>query len=137
MKQFFKKISKCFLFALPLILIGVSAYAGGASTTGLAGLANNVTKSIGAFGELLISISYLAGIGFMVAAIFKFKQHKDNPTQVTVGTPIAMLFIGIGLVFLPYIVTQAGTTIIGKTPTSGQAGGFTGNTSGLPGGVTP
>jgi Holliday junction resolvasome RuvABC DNA-binding subunit len=31
--------------------------------------------------EAITAISYIGGLAFVVAAIFKFKQHKDNPTQ--------------------------------------------------------
>jgi hypothetical protein len=30
--------------------------------------------------QSLTAISYLAGFAFVLAAIYKFKQHKDNPT---------------------------------------------------------
>ena len=32
--------------------------------------------------QLITAISYIGGFGFGVAAITKFKAHKDNPTQV-------------------------------------------------------
>ena len=31
--------------------------------------------------EAITAISYIGGLAFVVAAVFKFKQHKDNPTQ--------------------------------------------------------
>lgn len=31
--------------------------------------------------ESITAISYIEGLAFVVAAIFKFKQQKDNPTQ--------------------------------------------------------
>jgi intracellular multiplication protein IcmD len=34
----------------------------------------------------------------------KFKQHKDNPTQTPIGTPIALVFIAAALLFLPSIL---------------------------------
>ena len=43
----------------------------------------------------------LCSRSWFCTAIFKFKQHKDNPTQVPVGTPVAMLAISAALVFLP------------------------------------
>jgi len=49
----------------------------------------------------------------MAGAIAKFKQHKDNPTQIPIGTPIALLFIGAALLFLPTILQIAGGTIFG------------------------
>jgi hypothetical protein len=35
--------------------------------------------------QSITAISYRAGFAFVIAAIFKFKQHKDNPTQSPLG----------------------------------------------------
>ncbi|QLH41352.1 MAG: hypothetical protein HWD59_00515 [Coxiellaceae bacterium] len=94
-----------------------------------------VTDSFSGIGKLMIAISYVAGIAFVLASIFKFKQHKDNPTQIPLGTPLAMLVIGIVLVFLPMIFGPAGVTLFGTGAKSGEVkgGGFSeipGSTSG-------
>jgi hypothetical protein len=31
--------------------------------------------------QLMAALSFVAGFGFIIGAIVKFKQHKDNPTQ--------------------------------------------------------
>jgi intracellular multiplication protein IcmD len=62
----------------------------------------------------LIWQAYLAGLGFAIGAIMKFKQHKDNPTQIPIGTPIALIFIAAALLFLPSILGVAGSTMFGK-----------------------
>ena len=92
-------------------------------------LAIGVTGSFSGMGSLMIATAYLAGIGFSIAAIFKFKQHRDNPTQIPVGTPLALFIIGIILIFFPGIVKPTGSTIFGGNAISG---GFSGNTNGLP-----
>ena len=69
----------------------------------------------------MITVSFIAGIGFAMASVFKFKQHKDNPTQVPIGTPFAMFAIGIVLIFLPAIFTPAGSSIFGHKPTPADA----------------
>jgi intracellular multiplication protein IcmD len=91
--------------------------------SGIGGLAQNITNEFSKIGALIIAVAFLAGIGFIMAAIFKFKQHKDAPQQVTLGTPIAMLVIGAFLVFLPSLINPAGASIFGGNAT---AGGFTG-----------
>ncbi|KAF5271535.1 hypothetical protein FQR65_LT05155 [Abscondita terminalis] len=73
--------------------------------------------------------AYMAGIGFCMASMLKFKAHKDNPTQIPIGTPIALLFIGAALIFLPNIFRIAGYTVFGGT--SGAGGVY--GTTGLPG----
>ena len=106
------------------------AYAAGTGDKGIGGMATNVAGAFKPVGQMLIGMSYLCGIGFAMAGIFKFKQHKDNPTQIPVGTPIALMFIGVALVFLPSFFKLGGETM-GVT----AAGGFTGSGSmSLPGG---
>jgi len=67
--------------------------------------------------QLINAQSLVAGIGFSVGALLKFKQHKDNPTQNHIGEPIAMLFIAAALLFLPTILGISGGTMFGcSTP---------------------
>ncbi len=35
------------------------------------------------------------GTVFFIAALIAFRQHKDNPIQVPIGTPIVFLIIGL------------------------------------------
>ena len=56
-------------------------------------MAQNLVKSFPALVDLIVAVCYIAGIAFAAMAIFKFKQHKDNPSQHPLGTPVAMLFI--------------------------------------------
>ncbi len=122
--------------ALMLLVGDVFAQTGGGGSSGgttIGTLASNITGSFQQIGALILAISFVGGLGFTMAAIFKFKQHKDNPTQIPLGTPIAMLAIGIVLMFLPGIISPAGQTLFGASATS-AAGGFTGSgTSTLPG----
>lgn len=48
---------------------------------------------------------YIAGLGFSIAAILKFKQHKDNPTQIPIGTPPSLVFVSPALRFLPNMLS--------------------------------
>ena len=76
-------------------------------------MASNVYKNFAQLTKLIIGGSYLAGIGFAVGAVMKFKAHKDQPTQITVGTPVALVFISAALLFLPTILHIAGGTMFG------------------------
>lgn len=84
-------------------------------------MASTITSSFGSLTKLIVAGSYLAGMGFSVGAIMKFKQHKDNPTQIPIGTPIALVFIATALLFLPTILGIAGSTMFGSS--GGQTGG--------------
>ncbi|MBB72857.1 MAG: type IV secretion protein IcmD [Legionellales bacterium] len=92
----------------------------------IAGIASNVKDSFGAVAQLITAGAYIMGMGFVLGAIFKFKAHKDNPTQVQIGGPIALLFIGAGMLFLPTVFSVTGKTIFGQ---SGKVGGVTGVSS--------
>lgn len=80
-------------------------------------VATTVTSSFEALAKLITATAYIAGLGFAIGAIMKFKQHKDNPTQIPIGTPIALLFIAAALIFLPTIFGVVGTTLFGSAGT--------------------
>jgi intracellular multiplication protein IcmD len=73
----------------------------------------NITGSFTGIVRLVFGISIIAGLCFAVAAIFKFKQHKDNPAQVTIGQPIGLLFLGACMIWLPFIIRTMGATVTG------------------------
>lgn len=129
MKLLDKKLSKTswgklllFVSSMALFYVGsVYAAATGAESGSVGEVAETIMTSFTGVGKLMVAIAYLGGFGFTIAAIFKFKQHKDNPTQIPLGTPIALLVIGIALVFVPGILKMGGATT-GLT----TAGGFGG-----------
>ena len=104
-----------------IIAVG-AAYADNLS---LGDAASNIVLSLSNLAKLITAGSYVGGFGFAVGAILKFKAHKDNPTQIPVGTPIALLFIAAALIFLPSIFGVSEKTIFGG---SAQTGGVTGVT---------
>ncbi|WP_415582885.1 type IV secretion protein IcmD [Legionella worsleiensis] len=94
-----------------LALFSQEAAAGGSITIG--SMASTITSSFTNLAKLITAGSYLAGLGFSIGAIMKFKQHKDNPTQIPIGTPIALVFIAAALLFLPSILGVTGQTMFG------------------------
>ena len=94
------------------------------STWTIGDVAEQITGSFTQLSKLITAGSYLAGLGFSIGAVMKFKQHKDNPTQIPVGTPIALLFIAAGLLFLPSILDVTSVTMFGGT--GGSVAGPTG-----------
>jgi len=75
---------------------------------------------------LTTSASEVAGLAFSLAALVKFEQHKDNPTQIPVGTPIALLFIAAALLFMPTVLSVTGTTLFGSDAMNAAAEGVSG-----------
>lgn len=96
-----------------------------AVTSGIGGVATQVKSNLGALAQLITAGSYICGMGMGVAAIIKFKAHKDNPTQVPIGTAIALLFVAAALLFIPSVFKTSGGTLFGG---SGVVGGISGIT---------
>ena len=90
----------------------------------IGGMASSITLSFKSLAKLITAGSYLAGLGFSIGAIMKFKQHKDNPTQIPIGTPIALVFISAALLFLPSILSVTGNNMFGTSggSTAGPSG---------------
>ncbi|MBA3536670.1 MAG: type IV secretion protein IcmD [Tatlockia sp.] len=110
-------------WGLCFTLVIITDVAAGGTTLG--SMASSITKSFTAIGKLITAGSYIAGLAFSIGAIMKFKQHKDNPTQIPIGTPISLTFIAAALLFLPSILGVAGYTMFGG---SGSVAGPTGIT---------
>lgn len=108
-------------FAINTSLFGISLAAGG---VGIGAIANNIIDTLSDVARLITAGAFIAGIGFAVGAIMKFKQHKDNPTQIPIGTPIALIFVAAALLYLPSIIREGGETVFGAG--GGDAGGIEG-----------
>lgn len=121
------KSSKKFLFLLGgslfCLCLGTAALA---VTSGVGGVATQVKSNLGALAQLITAGSYVAGMAMGVAAIIKFKAHKDNPTQVPIGMGIALLFVAAALLFIPSVFKTSGGTLFGA---SGVVAGISGVTS--------
>src|SRR5690242_18133905 len=114
MRSLFKR-SLVVLLLLSGVFLSNMAFAapdaGGGKTVegkGIGLIAQKTSEEFAKFGKFLTALAYLSGFSFMVFGIFKFKQHKDNPTQIPLGTPVSMLVIGTVLVFIPYFIEPAG-----------------------------
>lgn len=94
-----------------LVLISPTVFAAGGMN--LSGVAENLQKSVETLVTIIKAGAYLAGVGFLVGGIMKFKQHKDNPTQVTIGQPVALLVIAGALLFMPTLIDVAGDALFG------------------------
>lgn len=106
------------LFGLTVASIAFAAQ----GTENLGEVSEEVTGSFKGVTYLLTAGSYIAGLAFTISAILKFKQHKDNPTQIPIGTPIALAFIAAVLLFLPSTLGVTGKTMFGDPQTAGPEG---------------
>src|SRR5437868_3422271 len=97
-----------------------------AVTSGIGGVAHQITSNFGNVAQLITAGAYIAGMGFGVGAIVKFKAHKDNPTQIPIGMPIALLFVAAALLFIPSVFKASGGTLFGASGTVAGVSGVTG-----------
>ncbi len=113
------KISKRQTILFAIMTVGFVFFAGdamaGGTTKNIGGIASLITTSFTAVTKLITATAYLAGMGFSVGSIIKFKAHKDNPAQVPIGQPVGLLIVAAALLFLPTILGVTGTTIFGTT----------------------
>ena len=58
------------------------------------------------------------------AVWFKFKQHRDSPTQVPIGTPFAMLGVAVALIYMPSLLTEAGSSAFEEGDIQGAEGSY-------------
>jgi len=111
-------------YALLSVLFFYAANAFAQSNSGTLGqVADNIKTTFDSLGRLITAVAYIAGMGFGMASILKFKAHKDNPQQIPIGTPIALLFVAAALLFLPTLFSVAGKTVFGSNATSGGISG--------------
>lgn len=110
------------LISASLIAFGAEVWA---ASSGIGGIAANVTSNLSNIAKLITAGSYVAGMAFAVGAIAKFKQHKENPQQMPLSTPIVLLFIGIALIFIPAIFKSGGGTLFGGSGTKSSISGVT------------
>jgi len=94
-----------------------------AAVSDVGGMASSLAGAISPMAKLISGASVVAGFGFALGAIFKFKAHKDNPQQIPIGTPIAMLFIAVALLYMPFLFTRLGYQTFGSGATAAGAGG--------------
>ncbi len=108
-----------------LSLLAIVFFSGGAfaekETIGT--MAATITSTFESVGKLITASSYVAGLGFAISAILKFKQHKDNPQQTPIGQPIGLTFIAAALLFLPSILSVAGNTMFSSGGTTATSSG--------------
>ena len=108
------------VIASAFFALGTEVWAATASGSGIGAIAANVTGNLANIAKLITAGSYVAGMAFAVGAIAKFKQHKENPQQMPLSTPIVLLFIGIALIFIPAIFKAGGGTLFNGGVSNGS-----------------
>lgn len=106
-----KKYDKGALMKFALVMLSLLSVESAWAAQNIGSVASTIYSNFANIAKLITAGAYIAGLGFSIGAIMKFKQHKDNPTQVPIGTPIALVMIAACLLFLPSILGVAGQSI--------------------------
>lgn len=86
-------------------------------------IANRVVTSIQGVTSLAGAIGYMVGFFFILGAVFKFKQHGDNPEQYPIRTPIFLVLAALMAIFMTSVATTGKDTVWGS---GGQSQGSSG-----------
>ena len=97
------------------LLVPALGYADLQQGVAMSAISHNVNSSMQSISTIIHAISILGGIAFFVAFAFKAKQHRDNPTQVTIGQPLMYLFLAIILAALPWFISSSKQMVYGST----------------------
>lgn len=115
------KVSVGALFAIVTMFISSAVFA-----ADVASIATTAITQMNSIAKLLSVASYVAGVGFAMAGILQFKAHKEAPTQTPLSKPVVMLLVAACLLFLPTILSVAGSSLFGSGTSAATAGGGTG-----------
>lgn len=96
-----------------LNLLASQAFAQGIPGEDAGFVLRNISGSFSGIATLLFTICIVAGLSFGIAALFKFKQHKDNPAQVSVGQCFGLFFLAALMLWMPFLIKTLGYTVTG------------------------
>lgn len=99
------------LAAVMVILSGGDAEAAGPK---LSNLVTNVTVSWGKFQSVLSAVAWLMGAGLGTIAIFKFKDHVDNPQQTPLSAGVKRMLAGGMFLSLPFMMNAVRGSVFGN-----------------------
>ena len=116
--MFTKQTKKNVILGFSALFFSGPIYANTCSTDDAYGLKRVLVNLYCSFDPISIMLGgagYLGGIAFGAAAALKFKQHRDNPTQVSIGFPLVYLTIAVGLVYMPSLLSEGRNTLFSET----------------------
>lgn len=119
--MFSQKPTNRFSFAIGILTFVLLMCYGGhtyAAVT-LKEFVDNIQQTFELLASVMSKVAYTCGSGFVMMGLFKIKAYKDNPAQIPLSTPFALMAIGSGLLFLPTVFEIAGSAVFGTNARSG------------------
>lgn len=114
---------KWFLKGLALTVAFVGVFLAGSAMASslsegiaLSSITANVNTTVSEMSKILTDIALIAGIGFILASLFKFHQHKLNPTQIPISQGVTLLLIGAALTLFVVMLPTAKRAVFGSAP---------------------
>jgi hypothetical protein len=101
------------LASVCLFCVGQQVLADGSPSGSIGAVAKRFTGMMESFQNLIITVSWVSSFGFMIAAVFKLKQHKENPQNVPIGTVFALFLVAVLLMNLPLLLVPTVRSIFG------------------------
>jgi len=83
----------------------------------LISMLGNLSRSMTSFQSLFSALGYVVGITFILHALFKLKSHIDSKQSGKEGlnVPLAYLFSGAALIYIPTIISTLAETFFGSS----------------------
>lgn len=113
-----RRFLKMMLLVAVMVVIGHDAQAAGGK---LSNIVTNVTMSWGSFQSILSAVAWLTGAGLGCIAIFKFKDHVDNPAQTPLSAGVKRMLAGGMMLSLPFMMNAVRGSIFGKMGVGGNS----------------
>lgn len=92
----------------------------------ISGMLSNLSKSLPSVQHMLGGVSYLGGIAFCIAALYRFREHveKQGESEANIIIPLAFLAMGSALLFLPSLMDALSTTLFGTNSSVLEYAGY-------------
>lgn len=69
--------------------------------------------------DLMIIVAFVCGMVFSFIGLLKFKAHKEAPGQIPLSTPIVLIAVSAGLLFLPTFFELIGSALFNEAAQPG------------------
>lgn len=89
--------------------------AGSAEAGGLAEVSGTLQTQLGSIPQLFTSASYVMGVGFTIAGLFKLKEYVDDPSGSAMKDALIRLALGALLILLPFVINTSANTVGAET----------------------
>ena len=93
---------------LPLLVI--SAISSAEEPQDIFSVITQFAEDMSSIKTLIVYFGGVIGLAMLFAGLLKLKQHKDNPTQVPIGTPLVLMAIASLMIFLSSLTQVAEDT---------------------------